>query len=274
MQPAAKKTIAPESILESVGRAIGKQRAEIDAQFKALRDQNDILVNRLLRSANLALDAFLESIEDADEYCQANFGVPLTEALGEFFFAKALTAPILRSDGAPLVKGKGSKDEHLRISLLRTVERICGRPVSRGFHDTETANAQLLRSKAEYFRSLADGLSGDPRGAAQALYCFHTVMDGKALGANHATLKPVEVKLAQARDSLSVAANQWSACIDKFGYQPHRQALAAHKQRSDAPLPPAYANNPIAKACQACAAHYEQGQPYRLRVLRESNDDH
>ena len=39
---------------------------------------------------------------------------------------------IVRSNGKPLMRGKGTREEHLRILLLRGVERICGRLVPRG----------------------------------------------------------------------------------------------------------------------------------------------
>ena len=103
-----------QMIVEAVGRAIGNQRREIDGQINALRDATDILVTRLLRCAEQGLDVLsdecLEFGETAAEFCRVRFEEPLTEAYGEYFFARSLSADTMltRSDGKPLMRGKGA----------------------------------------------------------------------------------------------------------------------------------------------------------------------
>ena len=135
---------------------------------------------------------------------------------------------IVRSDGKPLMRGKGTREEHLRILLLRTVERICGRPVPRGFDNAETANATFLRAKAERLQALSSGLSGDPHGDVRALYLFHMIEDAKALGATHPAVRPVENKLAKVRDAVSSASDAWSATVNQFGYSMQMLPVFSH----------------------------------------------
>ena len=79
-----------QMIVETVGRAIGKQRREIDSQIGALRDATGVLTSRLLRSVDQGLDVLsdecLEAGETAAEYCRVRFEEPLTETYGEYFW--------------------------------------------------------------------------------------------------------------------------------------------------------------------------------------------
>lgn len=248
-------------LMEAVGRALGKQKREIEG----LREQisASATTDRMGSLVQRGLDALEgECLQDgAASFCQVKYQQLLDRVFAEYWYLRSQSHSVEVKTGTGTVAFNERtlyQPDGLRSKLIASVEKVLGEQVTRGrmlkgkvdpsriaalykgnpdaILTTNATHLHLL-GVAPRLRSFAEGLNDQPLGDLRALHFRLLLETAGALGAPADRIQALTQRMAEVRSKLELASDEWRSCAKQYGHIIPSQISRALNAHSDDALP-------------------------------------